>query len=131
MKPIALLTLTLLVPAAMAAPKQYQVATQIYIDGKLVSAPRIAVTENIFAEVSQVAEDSPNHLTLKILASEMSTETVKDGIMLKMDLDYASDGRTVKSSPKLLAEAGKEATVQIAYGPGKHEVQLKVKAIRN
>ncbi len=109
-------------------PTQYLVSSKIYINGELISSNRIATLENFSSGISETSEDPKRKFfQMKVVASEISNEKIKDGILLKYDIEYLSGKRTISSKPQIIAKAGTEATIEIS---GKDKIELKVTATR-
>src|SRR5258707_908767 len=99
---IAVLTST----AVFAVPKHYRINSQLFIDGKLVSSPQVIANAGEPAEIMQVSENPHKEVKMKVVATSLSNENIRDGILLKFDVEYISGSRTVKSSPQILAKSG-------------------------
>ena len=113
---------------SFAATQSYQITTKFFVDGKLVSSPRITTLPGEAAEVSQHSDDSPDNIKIKVIATDLSNDKVKDGILMKFDIVYQNGARILKASPEILAASGSDADITI--GDKKGEIQLKVTAIR-
>lgn len=129
MKVIIWFTLSLFAATALAAPHQYKIETQIFIDGKIVSSPKVITLENKAAEMTQVSENPYKQLKMKVIASENSANKIKDGISMKFDIDYITEGKTIQSSPHILVQSGKEAIITVGDKNGTR-IELKVTATR-
>jgi len=108
---------------------RYIIKTQILVDGKVVSQPQVVATENEAAEVSLV-NDPQNEVKMRVVASDVADEKVKDEILMKFNVEYNSPTRMIKASPQVLMKQGSEATVRLANRQGDHDVQMKVIATR-
>ncbi len=124
-----LLALGLISIGAQAAPKQFVIDTKLYVDGKYVAGPRVVVDSGKEAEISDSSRNQK--LNIKIRASEMSSKEVKDGILVKLAVNYVSGVRTVKVSPQILARNGSESVLDFADGSRGQDVTLKVIATRS
>ncbi len=82
------------------------------------------------AEVSQVSEDSKEKMNMKVIVSDLSNEKIKDGILMKFDIEYSRGDQTIRSSPEILAKSGSEAMVSVGKTQTQEEVTLKVIATR-
>jgi hypothetical protein len=111
---------------AFASTNQYRIETRLFVDGKLISSPQIVTRENEAAEISETNENPRNQVKIKVVASDVSDERVKDEVLMKFDVEYASDHRWVKSAPQVLAKPGSEATIRVADRQGDRDVQMKV-----
>lgn len=97
---------------SFASVKHYRIQTQIFIDGNLVSAPQIITNGSDPTEVTQVSENPYQELKMKVIASDKAIETVKNGILMKFQLEYKSDSKIAKLSPEIFASPGLEATIE-------------------
>lgn len=113
-----------------AATNQYLIKSQLYINGKLISSPTISTLANEPAEITQVRENPHEELKFKVVASEKSTIDLKDGILMKLDLEYSAGTDLIKSSPQILTKAGSESTIFVGTGSGNEDILLKVTATR-
>jgi hypothetical protein len=109
--------------ASWAAPQAYRIETQLFIDGKLISTPRIGTILGEEASIKQTSEDD-QHMEMKVTAKEQANSMV----LIKVDFDYSNGSQTIKATPHLLANAGEEATVEVGEGALENGYKLVVKA---
>lgn len=126
---------TLISMTATAAPNAYMISAQFFINDKLVSSPRIVTLAGEPSEISQVGE-KPNSnelqkFRMKVLATEISNETIQDGILMKFEVESVTGSHTFKSTPQVLTKLGSEATISIGDTPAsKEKLFMKVIATR-
>lgn len=116
--------------AAFAAPTTYHIHSQVFIDGKLISSPRIVTLAGEAAEITQTGDNQTDKFSLKVTPENISNNEIKDGILMKFDIEYTYGSRSIKSSPQVITKSGSEASVSIGKIQGKEEVLLKVTATR-
>lgn len=130
MKALVFVVTILSSPLVFATVQHYQIDSKIFVDGKLVSSPRVITNANEVAEISQVSENSKNELRMRVVASDMTNEHVKDGILMKFDVSYTINGRTIKSSPQILAKTGQPASIEVGDETGKPAMKIELTATR-
>lgn len=80
---------------ALAAPEQFQIQSQLFLDGKLIASPRIVVNEGQEAMISDSGKESS--LTMK-----MTPTKAEDGkVILSLNVDYLSNRRTVNTKQRI------------------------------
>lgn len=127
---LTFLAITVSCSIVFAAPTKYRIESQLFINGKLISSPRMTTNKGLPAEVSQVSEDSKEKMNMKVIVSDLSNEKIKDGILMKFDIEYSRGDQTIRSSPEILAKSGSEAMVSVGKTQTQEEVTLKVIATR-
>lgn len=115
---------------ASAAPQHYQIESKIFVDGKLISSPRVISNSNEPAEITQNSENPKSQLRMKVVASDLTNENVKNGILMKFDVSYFANGRTIKSSPQILAKAGELSSIEVGSDDGMPAMKIEVTASR-
>ena len=119
-------------PSLFANPKfTYQIRTEVYIDGKLISSPTIITREGETASISQNAQnETENNLTVGMVATEQPTLSGKDGILLKLNVEYKNGIHSGRFNSEVLTASGKQATVKPNSGTSSEGVELKITATR-
>ncbi len=130
MKIFILSSVALISSIAIAATKHYRIETQILVDGQLVSSPKVITNGDKATEISQISENPHKELRMKIIASDLTSDKVKDGILIKFDVEYVSGSKVVKASPQVLAKAGSEATIEIGNPESHQNLKMKIVATR-
>lgn len=116
--------------AAHATPNTYRIDSQLFIDGKLISSPKIITNAGESAELTQVGNNPNDKLSFKVVPEDFNNDKIKDGILMKFNIEYIYGSRSVKSSPQIIAKSGSEASISIGKMQNKEEVLLKVIATR-
>lgn len=129
MRVFALGLLALCASVTFASTKHFRIAAEIYVDGKLVSTPRVVTNADESAEINSVSENPHQELKLKVVASDDTTK-VRDGIRMKFDVEYFDGFKTVKSSPKIVAKPGSESTIYVGNSKLAQGVEMKFVATR-
>ncbi len=130
MKLLTTLAGVLFLSSALAATEHYQIDSKIFVGGKLVSAPRLVTNPNEAAEIKQVSDDKKETLMIKVVASDVTNEHVSNGILMKFDVSYTANGKTINSSPQILANSGEPASIEVTALDGKPAMKLEVTANR-
>lgn len=128
MKALFFLIALVTAPIAFAATQHYQLDSKVFVDGKLISSPRLTVYANEAAEIKQHLDSPASELRMKVIASDVTNENVQNGILMKFDVSYLTGGRTIKSSPQIIAKAGEPATIEV--GNKERTVKIEVIATR-
>ena len=115
----AVLFLSSLGTASVATnPTQYIVNTGIYIDGKLISNPRIAVLEGEESVVSQHSDDNDDRVVIKITAKNAKISGKPSAIMVSLDLFYKKGAKEVRSSPQVIVMEGMTGMIEVVEKSG-------------
>jgi len=116
---------------ASALSKNIMISAKLFINGKLISSPKIITIAGETAEISQISEEHQSIYRMKVLATNASDEKIKDGILMKFDIE-ANDGTSIiKSTPQVLTKIGSEATITVnGDQANQKELMLKVIATR-
>ena len=128
MKALVFVIAMLAAPIAFATAQQYQLDSKVFVNGKLISSPRLTTNANESAEITQHSDIPISDLRMKVIASDMTNENVKNGILMKFDVSYLVNGRTIKSTPQILAKAGEPATIEV--GDKGSTMKIEVTATR-
>lgn len=115
-----------------ANPKvTYQIRTELYVDGKMVASPTVVTPEGTSASISQASDDQEgDKFTVGMVATEQSTQTLKDGIHLKLNVEYKNGVHSGKFNSEVLTASGKQATIKTNKGAPNEGVEIKVTATR-
>ncbi len=127
---LCFLTVFLFALTAYAVPQQYQINVKFLIGGVLVSSPKMLVNAGEAAEIVQTLENSDKKFKMKLVATDKSNDKLKNGILMNFDIEYTEGDRTVKTSPKILAKAGAESSIEVNNENYKDDILLKVIATR-
>lgn len=103
--------------------------TQVYVDGALISSPKIISNSGETAKITQVSENPHRELSVKVVATEAPSSSA-NAILMKFDVSYVANGKTVKASPQIIARAGEPASIEVGPVAGKPEMKLTVTATR-
>ncbi|MGE0528098.1 MAG: hypothetical protein AB7G93_01540 [Bdellovibrionales bacterium] len=114
-------------PVAAASNSFYLIEAKLFVDGQLISSPRISLLAGEPSEISTRSEDQT--LMMRVVAEERA-EDVSSHVFLKFDIEYTADGRRVRSSPQLLAKAGSQATISVGGADGREAFRMDVTATK-
>jgi hypothetical protein len=114
---------------SIAAPQEYQITAKLFVDGKLVSSPRISTLSGEQSEVTQSSDDNQNQIALGVTAFDYQfpDNRAQDGILMDIDFEYKAGAKTIKTSKQVIAEPGAETVFPLGSDDS---VQLKVQAVR-
>jgi len=129
MKGFILLAVTFFSVTAFAS-NRYKINAKIFVDGKLVSTPQLIVNEGEPAEMEINDSTTHNKMKIKVVATDVADEKVKNEILMKMQVEYNSPSHQFMAAPQILAKAGSEATIRLGNGKGHTDAQMKVVASR-
>lgn len=126
---------TLISMTSVASPNAYMITAQIFMNDKFISSPRVVTLAGEPAEISQVSEkphsDELQKFRMKVVATEVSNETITDGLLMKFEIESVTDAHTYKATPQVLTKLGSEATISIGDSTtNKEKVLIKVFATR-
>lgn len=105
----------------------YKVKAEVLVDGRLVSSPQFIVRPKDPASLEMKSESPPDTtLQMRLTAFDSASADVTDGIALEMDVDYETQDRHVRASPRIIVTPGEEGVVTL----GSSGVQMKITAER-
>lgn len=128
MKGLILLAVTFFSATAFASHR-YKISAKIFVAGKLISTPQMLINEGEPAEMEIGDAQAHDRIKLKILATDVADEKVKDEILMKMNVEYTSPSHQIITAPQILAKPGAEATIRIGARRD-IDAQMKVVASR-
>jgi|SRR5579872_1348054 len=88
----------------------FDISSKIFIDGKLVSSPRISATANQPAGISISDQSGMNTFKMKLIAKEMS----ENAITIKFDVQYKNGNERVETKPEFVLFPNKEGVIKLA-----------------
>lgn len=101
----------------------YDVTTKIYVDGVLVSSPRIVALEKQKAAI--FIENKGGSTSLKMEFTAKDTGDGNNSIAMKFDVKYKDGTEKLHSKPELVLVPGQEGNVSLSSGSG-HLYQMGV-----
>ena len=107
---------------AFATVERIKIDSELYIDGLLVSSPKVIASQGVPNEIE--VKSKVDRTVLKVVATHQ-----ENGILLQLDIEYVKDGRRIKSSPRLLVKPNSEASISSGVN-GEENLTLKVTANR-
>ncbi len=102
----------------------YDVRSKIYIDGKLVSSPRIMMVANSPAMIFFEDKDKHEKLNIKLIAKNAR----QHGILLNYDVQYHAGNQHLSSKPQFILLPNKEGKLTLSQNG--HALQMVVIANR-
>lgn len=110
------------------AKSAYLISSSIFVDGKLVSKPRISVLAGEAATVTQSDAKHMNSTSLKVVATESDIPNMPNskGILLNMDVYTKRNGHEIRSTPQLVLQEGRTGSIEIVDDDGK---SLKIEGV--
>ena len=95
----------------LAAVPNYQVQTQIYVDGQLASSTRSVVPEGTLTKIDSRSTFSTNLINLNVKAQDRIDS--KDAVTLTYDIDYQKGEQKLHLQPTVTNKVGYESTVKV------------------
>lgn len=91
--------------------QQYRVSAQVFIDGKLISSPKVMAIENEPVRIFQKGEEG--HLDFSFTLNKQKTDSSNDFIV-DAKLFYENNGKKISSNPQMVvvADSGEESTME-------------------
>lgn len=130
MKVIFAVAASLLSVQVFADTKSFDVKAEVSINGKLISRPHIVTKPNELASISQMDENKRETI-IEVIASDYSSEKIKDGIMMRFTVSYNDNGkRTVISKPQIVSISGETAEILVGEKEKTDALKIKVVATR-
>ena len=114
---------------AAPTPQAYDLKMELYINGKLVSSPKLIVKAN---EKASIEEKSANgEYFIQVIASE-STSLKPQGILMKFIVGAINkDGeKSILSKPQVIANENEPAVITLGDNKTAQEISLKTIAKR-
>lgn len=129
MKAIILITVCLVSVQTFANTKGFDVKTEITVDRKLVSSPRIIVAPGVMASMSHKDETS-KEMIVEMVASDYLSGKNSDGILTKFKVSSNKGGkRTVIATPQFISISGQEAEISVTQNKSE-TFRMKITATR-
>jgi len=110
MKLVSVFFLIMAAGQAWAAPKSFLVESQLFLDGKRVSSPRIGAVVGEESSVKQSAEGGGQRMEMKVYAKEEGS----DAVHIRMHFDYSDGSRSINVQPQMMVVNGEAATIEVA-----------------
>lgn len=122
------LFLVLFTNAIFAETNEFDIHARLFVDGRLVSTPRVLALPGESAELSTMSDTVPDKIDVRIVATDDNDKS-EDGIFLKFNVYYRRGNRIIEASPAILVKPGVPTTVTLADKKGA-DVKLEVSAVR-
>jgi hypothetical protein len=107
----------------------YHIQSKIYLDKKLVASPRIMTRANQRASISLSKKDSPDNLTLSLVASDAAKTKKGEPIRIKFDVRYANGKEKLHSNPQIIVLPNQMGGLSFSSDKG-HVFEVQVIATR-
>jgi len=105
--------------------QSFTISSQIYIDGKLVSSPKIIAHPDQKALVTIFNKANQDKLTMALIASNTDNQAIN----LSYDIQYHLGNSTIHVAPKLIVLAKQYAAIRLTSAG--HLFEMKVHATDN
>lgn len=112
-----LLVLGFSMKSQAAKPVQFEVSSQLFIDGKLVASPNIGTLSGMKASVAEHDANRKEVFRLEVTPSELVGKGPEKAVLLKFQVAYDKDGRKIKASPQFSIIEGQHATISLSESP--------------
>ncbi len=115
--------------SAFAASKEFVIETSLETGSNQVSYYRIRVADGQQTSLSTHSDEPSTQTALKILAEGAGEDAQGvEQVFLRFQIQYSQSGKTIHSSPEIMARVGQSAHV-ILGSSGQESLRLNVKAI--
>ncbi|KYG66438.1 hypothetical protein AZI86_05160 [Bdellovibrio bacteriovorus] len=115
------------------AKSVYMISTSIFMNGKLVSKPRITVSEGQVGTITETDSKKTHTTSLKVIAtkSDIPNDPKAQGVLLNMDVYSKRDGEEIHSTPQMILKEGHPGSIEIAEDSGKNlKLEVVVSKVR-
>lgn len=107
----------------------FDITSEVLIDGKLISKPRMIVNENQLGTIAISNKDHSNELKMSVIASRTATKN-KKAINISFDVQYKNAKETLHIKPRLIVESNQPSKIRIQLDTG-HSCDLVILAKEN
>jgi beta-lactamase regulating signal transducer with metallopeptidase domain len=101
----------------------FDISSKIFIDGKLISNPRIIAKANQLAAISISDKPGTNSLKMQLIAKEKS----KDTITIKFDIQYKNGNEHIETKPEFMLSPNQEGVIKLANSGHLYEMHVIAK----
>jgi beta-lactamase regulating signal transducer with metallopeptidase domain len=107
----------------------FKISSAIFINGKEVSSPRVIVTANEKAQISQKSDTNGDELQMELVANDVNMPNLKNGIGLNFDIHYRMGEIKGHAAPQVILAPNEEGTIKIGGDDGQL-FEMRIKAER-
>lgn len=107
----------------------FDITSRIFIDGKLVSSPRIISRTNQFASIFISNKSGTDSLRIGLLARDATAPGIKDAIAINFDFQYKNGEEKMHSKPEFVLAPNQEGSIKIS-SDSNHSYEMQVVAKR-
>lgn len=107
----------------------FDIKSKIFIDGKLVSSPRVVTRANQLASIIISNKSVSEDLRMEVIARDAAMPGSKDAIGMNFDVQYKNGNEKMHSKPELLLLPNQEGRIRISSESG-HVYEMYVLAVR-
>ena len=110
-------------------PSIFNISSKLFIDGKLISSPRIISKENQPASIFITNKDHSNSLKIGVVAKDIKGLSNLKDIKLDFDIQYKNGQEQFFSKPQFVLMSNQQGSVKI-YSVSGHSYELQVLVTR-
>jgi hypothetical protein len=118
---------------AFGTTKSFDIKSEIYVNGKLISSPHIKALPNEKALINQGDSKGNNVLSLEVMASDFANDSDEPAIQLNFKVTYTNaKNETVTAQHNVTATSGEPAMITLTDKDTVTKVtqdKLKIKVI--
>jgi hypothetical protein len=96
--------------SSQAAKPAYEIDAKVFVNGSLVSSPKIITQDGRAAEIQTVNEFPPGTIKVKALPRDTSTRDARKNVQLNMEIGYKNGSQDLKYTPEIKTKLGTEVT---------------------
>lgn len=109
-----------------AAPNQYLVSSQVFVDGKLVASPKLQTLEGQSASIVETDDAKVERMKFEVTPSRMILVGQGEAAEMRFNIRLKVANRMVAFAPKISARLGEEVVIsQDATREIKSKIELR------
>jgi len=108
----------------------FNILSKIFLDGELISSPRIVIMANQPASIEIGNKDRSQDLRIKLVSKDATMSGIKNAISISYDIRYQNGEEKMHSKPQIIIAPGQEGRVSLSSDSG-HTYEMRVVAERD
>lgn len=115
--------------AAATSNDTFKISSKIFLDGKLVSSPKMVATANKHATLTTTSQDGKDKFKIDVIAKNISLPDKREFVQMNFDIQIQEGDKTIHTRPVFLLIPGKEGMLQLS-SDSRREIAMKVVAVK-
>lgn len=107
----------------------FHINSEMYLNGRLVSKPRLVTEGNSKASISQINDDGSGEFFFELVANDVSMPSLKDGIGINFNIRYHFGSTNHVSNPQVILKPNQPGSITVSDESGQI-LELRIIATR-